>query len=199
MADVQPTTEPYADEQWRAIPGTDGFYEASTHGRVRSVDRVVTKSDNRDYRLKGRVLKPHTMTSGHLRVNIKIRGVAFEPLVHRLVMLAFVGPCPEGMEVCHGDGDPSNNYPSNLRYGTRSDNMYDASKHGSHWQKVKKVCPRGHVLEDPNLVSSKSVSGGQRNCLACNRGRSYAKYHGILDDLQKVSDSYYEDIMRTAA
>ena len=49
---------------------------------------------------------------------------------HRLVLLAFVGPCPEGMEACHNDGNPANNVLSNLRWGTRQENMDDIKRHG---------------------------------------------------------------------
>jgi len=50
--------------------------------------------------------------------------------VHRLVMNAFRGPCPAGLEVCHGDDDTSNNQLSNLRYDTHKGNMADASRNG---------------------------------------------------------------------
>lgn len=50
--------------------------------------------------------------------------------VHRLVLESFVGPCPEGMEACHNDGDPSNNSLYNLRWGTRQENYDDSIRHG---------------------------------------------------------------------
>lgn len=50
--------------------------------------------------------------------------------VHRLVLMAFVGPCPEGMEGCHNDGDASNNNLANLRWDTRQANFDDLKKHG---------------------------------------------------------------------
>jgi hypothetical protein len=59
--------------------------------------------------------------------------------VHHLVLLAFKGPCPKGMEARHLDGDPSNNKISNLRWGTPKKNMQDRDKHGKtkfgedHW------------------------------------------------------------------
>lgn len=52
-------------------------------------------------------------------------------LVHRLVLTAFVGPCPEGMEGCHEDGDPSNNRATNLRWDTHKNNQLDMHKHGT--------------------------------------------------------------------
>jgi hypothetical protein len=51
--------------------------------------------------------------------------------VHTLVLLAFVGPCPDGMECLHGDGDPANNALSNLRWGTHKENVEDAVRHGT--------------------------------------------------------------------
>jgi hypothetical protein len=46
-------------------------------------------------------------------------------------MLTFEGPCPEGLEVCHGDGNKGNNVLSNLRYGTRLENAMDRALHGT--------------------------------------------------------------------
>lgn len=47
-----------------------------------------------------------------------------------LVLEAFIGPCPEGMECCHQDDDRRNNSISNVRWGTRADNMADRKKNG---------------------------------------------------------------------
>ena len=49
--------------------------------------------------------------------------------IHKLAMLVFVGPRPKGLEVCHYDGDASNNYRSNLRYDTRLSNGADRIRH----------------------------------------------------------------------
>jgi hypothetical protein len=51
--------------------------------------------------------------------------------VHCLVLEAFVGPCPPGMEGCHNDGDPENNDFRNLRWDTHAANMADAERHGT--------------------------------------------------------------------
>ena len=50
--------------------------------------------------------------------------------VHILIAEAFLGPRPEGLEVCHNDGNRNNNRPDNLRYDTRSSNNLDAYDHG---------------------------------------------------------------------
>tara|TARA_R110000765_G_scaffold48048_1_gene98504 strand:- start:1104 stop:1514 length:411 start_codon:yes stop_codon:yes gene_type:complete len=65
--------------------------------------------------------------------------------VHRLVLEAFVGPCPPTMECCHYDGNRTNNKLTNLRWDTRSNNALDANRHGTrnaakgedaHWAKL---------------------------------------------------------------
>lgn len=51
--------------------------------------------------------------------------------VHRLVLQAYVGPCPEGLECCHNDGNPSNNKLENLRWDTKQNNVKDKRRHGT--------------------------------------------------------------------
>jgi hypothetical protein len=46
-------------------------------------------------------------------------------------MLAFQGPCPNGLEVRHLDGNRTNPKLNNLKYGTRIENMQDAILHGT--------------------------------------------------------------------
>lgn len=52
-------------------------------------------------------------------------------LVHRFVLECWVGPCPPGMECRHLDGDGANNKLSNLRWGTKVENMADKTLHGT--------------------------------------------------------------------
>lgn len=113
-------------ETWKPIPGFDG-YEASDLGRVRSVDHVtqqLSRSGAVYYRCtrgKIRALTPNR--DGHLIINFgRVFGTQY---VHQLVMLAFVGPPPNGCECCHNDENPSNNQLGNLRYDTRLGNMAD--------------------------------------------------------------------------
>lgn len=51
--------------------------------------------------------------------------------VHHLVLEAFIGPRPHGMEALHADGTRTNNSLSNLRWGTRSENVGDMMAHGT--------------------------------------------------------------------
>ena len=112
-------------EVWKPIPGYKG-YEVSNLGRVRSLDRYLPDGRRR----KGTVLRASIDTGGYPTVTLGHRG---QHRVHRIVMLAFCGPVPEGKEVCHLDGNRQNNAIPNLRYDTRLNNIKDAVRHGTAW------------------------------------------------------------------
>lgn len=179
-------------EQWKPVVGWEGLYEVSDHGRVRSLDRATCKGQR-----KGQVLRPFPLDTGHLRVRLSRGGASAGPLIHRLVLEAFLGPCPAGMEGCHGDGNPTNNHVDNLRWATRSENQLDSVAHGTHQFARRTHCPRGHRLAAPNLIPS-DWAKGRRSCLACSRARSIARNHGE-PVTQELADAYYRDIMGVAA
>lgn len=151
-------------------------------------------------RMRGRVLKTQTLNWGHQTVNLCGGGVQKHALVHRLVMAAFVGPPPEGMQVCHNDGDPKNNRLGNLRYGTPSENMYDRGLHGTDHNALKSHCKYGHPLLLPNLTVATWEKRGWRCCLACNRARGYIKENPhLVGSFQALADRYLGEIMREVA
>jgi hypothetical protein len=123
-------------ENWKAIPGWDGLYEVSDAGQVRSIDRVV-KGRSGPTRYKGRILKPGQTTS-YAMVTLVETGVGRRQCayVHDLVLLAFVGPKPSEMEVCHGPKGALDNSLANLRYDTRSANALDRHSFGKGWPKL---------------------------------------------------------------
>jgi HNH endonuclease/NUMOD4 motif/Helix-turn-helix len=118
-------------EQWRPIPDYEGMYEVSDHGRVRSLDRMVYAGNGRDRFARGRMLK--LIEGGHY-LFVMLRdgsGKATPRRVHRLVLEAFVGPRPAGMECRHLDGVRRNCHLDNLACGTRAENDQDRGVHGS--------------------------------------------------------------------
>ena len=178
-------------EEWRPIPRFQGRYEVSNQGRVRSVDWVVEGLARSTQLVKGRVLTPGTSDKGYLGVRLvdpdKGRARIFK--VHRLVLEAFIGPCPEGMEACHGDGDRANNAVGNLRWDTRSSNFLDKRQHGTDVNRNKTACPRGHLLVAPNLDES-VLRRGYRGCKACARARSWAHRRPDRDFVERADHLY---------
>lgn len=118
-------------ENWLPIPGYPD-YEITNTGKVRSFKGLG----------RPRELKQSYVGSGHLKVSlIDSGGVTRTKFIHQLLMLTFVGPRPEGMEVCHNDDNPLNNRLDNLRYDTHRANMQDAVRNGRGVGRRKKQLP----------------------------------------------------------
>ena len=116
--------------RWLDIPGWETRYEVSENGDVRSKDMVVGAKGGKTAIRKGRVLAPVRKSNGYLAVTLT-DGINRPQIgVHRLVARAFLGECPIGLHVLHGDGNKTNNHYSNLRYGTPAENVEDTRLHG---------------------------------------------------------------------
>jgi hypothetical protein len=162
-------------EEWRPVVGYEGRYEASSHGRVRSLgfysgNRWGTKTWRAGrtltaFRVQGHGYYAVTLTDGETQTDERL---------HRIVLRAFVGePPPDRPNGLHEDDDPANNRVENLRWGTRTDNAYDSVANGSHVQARKQTCDLGHLLIAPNLVES-NAAVGHRACLACKLAHANA-------------------------
>ena len=113
-------------ERWKPIQRYVGFYEVSDRGRVRSVDRVLIQV-RRDkickVSFKGRIIRPTSMSSGHLSVVLSRNGVIKGFKVHSLVAEAFIRKKRPGEHVNHLDFDPKNNNLENLEITTPVGNV----------------------------------------------------------------------------
>lgn len=96
-------------EEWRAVPGLERY-------KVSSLGRLIGP--------RGRMLTPVKPGSEkkYYAINTWEKGRRKQRCVHALVAAAFLGPCPEGHEICHGPGGRFDNSISNLSYGTKSQN-----------------------------------------------------------------------------
>lgn len=149
-------------EHWNSIPGYEGLYEVSDLGRVRSLARFVARGRGQ-YRQPGRVLRPATRKSGHQHVILARHGVHQSRQVHHLVLEAFIGRCPDGMEGCHDNGNPADNSLGNLRWDTRSANVRDSVTHGTHNRARRTHCNHGHEFTPENTYRHR----GYRRCKQC--------------------------------
>jgi hypothetical protein len=155
-------------ERWLPIPDYEGLYEASDWGRIRSMPRY------RDWHSSnhGRILRQDTQHALHQRVTLYKDGKRSRIFVHRLVMLAFVGPCPPGMETRHLDGNPLNNRLENLVYGTRQENAQDRVNHGRDAHARMTHCESNHEYTPAN---TRIKPNGSRECIACRKKRDQAR------------------------
>lgn len=105
-------------EEWRDVPGYEWLYRVSNQGQVFSVRA-------------NRLLKPFSDTHGYFLVSLCTHGIERNERVHRLVLLAFVGPCPDGMQGAHLNGKRTDNRIENLAWATQSENERHKILHGT--------------------------------------------------------------------
>lgn len=118
-------------ENWLPIPGYEGLYSISSHGRIRSEARIVRHYSGGQKLLNERLRAICPNMHGYASVILSKEGRNTRFTVHRLVLRAFVGEPPYGVDACHNDGDRSNNKLENLRWDTRAGNMQDTINHGT--------------------------------------------------------------------
>jgi hypothetical protein len=81
-----------------------------------------------------RQMKPIRVNNGYRHVNLRRDGKSTAYGVHRLVLLSFVGPCPDGMQCRHANGDKADNRLENLCWGSATENAADRVRHGTNAQ-----------------------------------------------------------------
>lgn len=162
----------HSGEQWLPVVGWEGLYEISSHGRVRSLHT------GRGRRRPDSLLSTERPSSDYPMADLSRDGKRVTYSVHSLVAAAFIGPRPEGMDICHNDGDSRNCRLENLRYGTRSENIRDEIAHGTHRHASRTHCMRGHELTESNIYRSKARPNSRacRTCRALRRKWSPPDY-----------------------
>ena len=107
--------------KWAVVPGYAGAYEVNDRGGIRSWKRAGLPVH----------MRASTDKWGYKKLKLSILGKKKTYFVHTFVLLSFVGPCPEGMQSRHIDGDCANNALKNLAWGTKEKNEEDKHRHGT--------------------------------------------------------------------
>jgi hypothetical protein len=114
---------------------------------------------------------------GYLSLKLSVQNVQWDAYVHRLVCEAYHGPCPEGLQCRHLDGNRQNNRPENLRWSDKATNEADKQIHGT--------APKGEkhgastLTPDIVLTARKRAAAGERvDHIAADMG---IPYRGLLD------------------
>lgn len=171
-------------EIWKPVVGFEGLYEVSDQGRVRSLPRV-TQVKNRwgnlvDRKFPGKVLSAANSKNRSNRrfVGLSANKTQTVKLVAHLVAEAFLGNRPVGHQVCHNNGDATDDRAVNLRYDTPAGNMADCLAHGTR--------PKGETHGSARLTSDDVVkiraavaAGAKQKDVAVEFG-VHAKYVSLV-------------------
>lgn len=122
---------------------------------------------------KARLLRLATDKDGYQTVKLAIEKRQVSWKVHRLVLLAFVGPPPPGKPLArHLDGDPQNNSITNLVWGDNSENQIDRIRHGTDPNACRPACSAGHVYDEANTSWRRKNGRLSRDCRSCRARRA---------------------------
>ncbi len=177
MADLQPTLPPFPVQEgvrFAHLPGHHG-YAVSDDGRVLSClfgSRIGP----------WRELRVNTKRTGHQRVALgRERRTLY---VHQAVLMAFVGPCPDGMEACHfPDRDPTNCRLENLRWDTRSSNQLDRREHGTSFAGSKSPQAK---LQEADILEIRARRNAGESCRKI--AKAFGVSHGLISKIVRGVD-----------
>lgn len=161
-------------EIWKDIPGFEGSYQASTLGRIRSLDRtIIRRASSRrgsyEAKLKGKIL---TQVTG-------VQGYQFVPLgkefpsrrVHQLIAKTFIENPDNKPMINHIDGNVKNNRIDNLEWCTNQENQVharDVLKRKFGVGKPVRCIETGQIFENSIVAANGNRSRAGRICLVCN-------------------------------
>lgn len=170
-------------EEWKPIKDYIGYYEVSTLGRIRSVNRYV-KNGVSGYLRKGKILKPSTHLNGYLFVRLCKNGVYKYFSVHRLVALNFIKQPNINLDVNHKDGNKINNHVDNLEWITRSENVLHALDNGLANRKSISAPIRCINIKTKQQMYFKSMREAERN------GFSQSSISSCINGKQKTHKGF---------
>ena len=139
-------------EIWKPVPGTDGKYEASNHGNIRSTWLLNGKPYTK-------IMKTILDERGYAKLTITLNGKKTCTRAHILVCKAFHGLPPSIKHtVNHKDGNKLNNHYTNLEWITQKENVHHHGKDTSHPRKVIQKSLNGEIVATFNSISEAAAS-----------------------------------------
>lgn len=148
-------------EIWKEIPGYEGYYEASSFGRIRSVVRTIKCGYGKVREIPSKIRVQRSNNGGYCMVYVSVENKQKNCTVHRLVASTFI-PNPENKkEVNHKDGNKRNNLIENLEWVTHAENGHHAWEIGLRRRILP--CTTGSLNHKSKFVHQYSLSGDYIN------------------------------------
>jgi len=162
------------DDEWRVVPGWPD-YAVNQLGQVKRVTAGAGRAR------QGALLRWRWSTGvGYPSVSLAKNSRAKHWFVHRLVALAFIGPCPDGQEVNHKNGDKSDPRLENLEYVSRSANLRHAFASGLKDARGEKNA-RARLCAEDVVAIRVEYTGAYGQCAAL--ARKFGVSHSAIQDI----------------
>src|SRR5271157_2701204 len=164
-------------EEWRDIPGYEGYQASNLGGGIRSVDNTTETDSGRLRTRKGRTLSQRPCSNGRT-VSLQKDGKSVSWYVHQLIALTFIGPPTDDKPiVLHGAKGRQCDDALNLRYGTHKENSADTRRDG--------YTPRGRSVKRGDGVVFESVSDAARQ-----NDTTISGIHNVCNGKQKTAGGH---------
>ena len=166
-------------ETWIDVKGYEGYYQISTMGRVKSLERTVIGKDGRRYSIEGQMMKNQKDKKGYEVVVFRKNGSVKSQKVHRLVASAFIKNIKNKPQVNHIDEVKTNNNVNNLEWVTAKENTHHGTKIARTSKPVVQIEEKTQkvIKTFPSVSSaSKELGFSAGNIAQCARGERPRMY-----------------------
>ena len=156
-------------EEWKDIPDFEGYYQASTMGRIKSLDRIIPHPRLYQQFVAGRILSQKVNKNQNVKtdeptidlgVTLALENQQYYANTRRLIYKTFIDPHLDykknGLYVINNDGDGYNNQPENLVLVTKSEKQLRAVARGRVLPSILKTADRSNWKK--NYSTSKPVA-----------------------------------------
>jgi hypothetical protein len=116
----------FDEEVWKDVNGYEGYYQISSHGNVKSIDRYVKHNHDRLRIQKGRTIKQALNQDKYYCFSLSKDGNSKIVLTHRIVAKMFIENLNNYKIVNHKDGNKLNCNYWNLEWCTTQENTEHA-------------------------------------------------------------------------
>ena len=150
------------NEIWKPILETDGKYEISNLGNIRTVDRYAKVCGGGMRFIKGEMRKPIVCSNGYLELQASVNGKRIIFMVHRLVAQYFIPNPNDYPEVNHKDENPQNNHVDNLEWCTPKYNCNYGTRNQRCMEKVIKKAVNQYTLDGEFVAHYEMIKDAER-------------------------------------
>lgn len=180
------------EEVWKDIPELTGKYQASSIGRIKSIERTIKQANGRMRTFPSKILKPFIDQWGYPRICLYKEDCSPKKYkVHRLVAMAFI-PNPHNLPIVnHIDHDRTNSKVENLEWCTVKENVNHMIKAGrqpiqktgfNHWASKS-------VIAIKISTGERTIFGSQKDA-ARKLGLYQTHVNGCITGRQKTTNGY---------